>query len=203
MISTKSKAGPLVAPLTTKTLNMKRNIFFFALLFASLVGSAQTKWMTRSAYIRFYSATPMENIEAINNQVSSVVDLTTGNMAFQVPIKAFQFEKALMQEHFNENYMESDKIPNASFKGKLVGFDKLNLDKDGTHELIAEGTLNIHGVEQPVKHPVKITIKGGVAQFESNFLVAPEDHNIAIPSAVAKNIAKTIEVTVKAQYDKK
>lgn len=165
--------------------------------------SAQSKYMTRNAYVRFFSTTPVENIEAINNQTSSVFDATTGKIVFQVPIKGFQFEKALMQEHFNENYLESDKIPNATFNGEVKGMPALEEMKDKEVQVHLVGTLNIHGVDQPVDEVFTMTIVDGQLRLQGTFSVAPEDYKIAIPSAVSDKIAERIEVSVKAAYTQK
>jgi len=101
-----------------------------------------------------------------------------------------------MQEHFNENYMESDKFPTASFKGKIN--DNVDLTKDGTYKVTASGTLNIHGVEKPRDIEGSVTVKGGNVSLSSNFRVKLEDHKIERPSVVFQNIAETIDVKINA-----
>src|SRR5690606_40197205 len=100
--------------------------------------------MTRTGQIYFYGSTPLESIEAYNHAVAAALDLGSGELVFQVPIRSFIFEKALMQEHFNENYMESDRYPRAEFKGKLVDSPK-EYAKSGTYSVEAEGIMTIHG----------------------------------------------------------
>lgn len=108
---------------------MKRiAVILVGILFAGIL-LAQTRYMTKTGYIGFYSHTPVEDIKADNNQVASILDSQTGEMVFNVLIKSFVFEKALMQEHFNENYMESDKYPKASFKGKVSNLEKIDFSK--------------------------------------------------------------------------
>ncbi|MBI1316979.1 YceI family protein [bacterium] len=158
------------------------------------------KWQTRTAYVRFFSTTPVEDIEAVNNQVSSILDPLKGEFAFQVPIKGFVFEKALMQEHFNENYLESGKHPNASFTGKIVDFDPGKLTGTGKVKLVLRGKMTIHGQEKEMDIPVELTPKAGKGMIEAKFKVVPEDFGIKIPSAVRNKIAKDIEVSVKADY---
>lgn len=154
------------------------------------------KYMTRTGKITFFSATPLENIEAFNNESAAVVDGTTGDVAFQVPIKSFKFEKELMQEHFNENYMESDKYPKAEFKGKLAAPASVNYSKDGTYNVKVSGKLTIHGVTKDVAVPGTIVIKDGTATLNTKFMVKPGDYGIKIPAVVKGKIAEQIAVTV-------
>ena len=171
-------------------------IIFLSLL---LTANAQ-KYMTKNGYIGFYSHTPLEDVKADNNQVASVLDLSTGEIVFQVLIKSFQFEKTLMQEHFNENYLESDKFPRSTFSGKIVNFSSYDFTKNGNYDLTVEGDLTMHGVTKKVS--AKGTIETGEAGItaSSKFIVVPEDYKISIPSVVRNNIAKTIEVTVTMKY---
>lgn len=163
--------------------------------------SAQ-KLKTRSGQVRFFSETPIENIEAINNQVSSVINLENGQFAYLVPIKAFVFEKALMQEHFNENYMESGKYPNASFTGISKAFEGLDLSKNQTLEIELKGKMTIHGTEKEISTPVVLEVKDGKLLITSKFNVLASDYNIEIPAAKSDNINNNLEVTVKIGYDK-
>jgi len=158
------------------------------------------KYITRNGYIGFYSQTPLEDIKADNNQVASVLDISTGDIVFQVLIKSFRFDKALMQEHFNENYMESDKYPRSTFTGKIAGIDKIDLSVNGLKEVTVEGDLTIRDVTKKVTAKGTIGVDGGSLTAESKFIVSPEDYGIKIPSVVRNNIAKTIEVTVKMSY---
>lgn len=180
---------------------MKNVALCLALLFAGTL-SAQ-KMMTRNGFVKFYSDGAVEDIEAKNKQVSSIVNLSDGQFAFSVPIKGFVFEKALMQEHFNENYMESGEYPNGTFKGSLTGYESIDLTKDGTYDLTMEGTMNIHGTDRKISEPVKITVKGGKIELTSTFNLKPEDYGIKIPAAKKDNIASTLELTVKMNYEKK
>lgn len=182
---------------------MKNAIFVFTLLLASTFSAqAQEKYMTRDAYVRFYSSTPMEDIEGINDQASSVYVPSSGQVVFQVPIKAFSFEKALMEEHFNENYMESDKIPNATFKGSIIDLDFQTLNETAV-EVKLKGSLTIHGISQEVEEVFQMSLVKGQIRLEGTFMVAPKDYKINIPSAVANKIADSIEVTLKAAYTAK
>lgn len=161
------------------------------------------KYMTRTGRISFYSATPLENIEAFNNEVAAVFDSKSGEFAFQAPIKSFKFDRALMQEHFNENYMESDKYPRAEYKGKITDIANVNFAKDGNYKVSTTGKLTIHGVTKDVTLPASVTVKGAQATINSKFSVKPPDYNISIPKLVEGKIAKSIEVTVNSILDKK
>ena len=163
--------------------------------------NAQNKYFTRAGHVHFFSATPMENIEAHNYKATSVMDITSGDIEFSMLVMAFEFEKALMQEHFNENYMESGKFPKATFKGKITNLDKINFAKDGTYPAVATGKMTIHGVTKDVTTNGTITVKDGKINVNSVFNVAPADYNIAIPAVVKDNIAKEIKVTVDSAYE--
>src|SRR5512139_1023817 len=121
-------------------------IFFLGLI---LSASAQ-KYITKNGYIGFFSHTPVEDIKADNNQAASVLDIATGDVVFQVLIKSFHFEKALMEEHFNENYMDSEKFPRSVFKGKIAGFTPAAYSKPGKYDITVEGELTIRDVTQKV-----------------------------------------------------
>ena len=164
---------------------------------------AQDVFMTRHGQISFFSKTPLENIDAVNNEVSSALNLQTGEIGFAVLIRSFHFERALMEEHFNENYMESDNIPKASFKGKIDNPGAVIISKDGSYNVTAEGDLTIHGVTKKVSVPGTITVKGGQLELSSKFKIVPKDYNIKIPSLVADKIADAMNVSVDCKYEKK
>lgn len=176
---------------------MKKYIFALALMLAVAPAFAQ-KFMTRTARVSFFSATPMENIEAVNNEAACALDAKAGTLQFVVPIKSFKFEKALMQEHFNENYMESDKYPKAEFKGKIANISSVNFAKDGSYKVQAVGKMTIHGVTRDVNVPGVLNIKNGVPVAEGVFNVRCADYGIKIPSVVSGKIAQQIKVTVAA-----
>ena len=176
-----------------------------ALLFASLLlaglgalpeAQAQGKYMTRAGLISFFSATPIEDIEARNQQVAAVLDLGNGQLAFTLPVKGFVFKRTLMQEHFNENYLESDKFPKATFKGRFVGFDAASLATAGAHPVQVEGDLTLHGVTRHIQVPATLELKDGRLLAFAAFAVASADYNIDIPLLVRDNIAKTVSLRV-------
>ncbi len=157
---------------------------------------AQGAYFTKSGTITFFSKAPIENIEAVNNKVVSVLKPSTGQVEFSVLMKGFEFKKALMQEHFNDNYVESDKYPKAVFKGILENGYAIN---PGTNQVLQQrvtGTLSLHGVTRPLSAIAIITIKDGVISAATNFNLLLADYGISIPSVVAGNINKSIAVTV-------
>ncbi len=179
---------------------MKRILLTSALLVAAWGASAQ-RFLAKETYIRFFSSTPVEDIEATTNTAVAVWDKATGEVAFQVNIKSCTFEKGLMQEHFNENYLHSDKYPKATFKGKLTDASAVNWEKDGTYTGQLKGNMNIHGVDKVITVPVTVVIKDKTPSISSKFKVKCVDYNIEIPTLVLAKIAEEIEVTVKAKFD--
>lgn len=170
-----------------------KKLFLVAAISALVLPASAQKFMTRSGKVTFFSSTPIENIEAFNNEAAAAINSATGDVLFQVPIKSFKFEKQLMQEHFNESYMESDKFPKAEFKGKISGVD---LTKDGIYKTTVSGKMTIHGVTKDVQIPGTITVKAGELTLNAKFNVATADYKINIPSVAAGKVAKQIEVTV-------
>jgi polyisoprenoid-binding protein YceI len=160
--------------------------------------ASQDTYVCKNAKISLFSKAPLEDIDATSNTGTSVLNVTTGDMAFSVPIRSFTFEKSLMQEHFNENYMESDKYPNATFKGKIQ--EKLDVTKDGSYPVNAAGVFEVHGVKQTRTLKGTVTVSKGVVSLASTFIVACKDHNIEIPQLVFQKIAETIQIKVAASY---
>ena len=179
--------------------------YLLLLLLLGLVGTqrvhAQSKYMTKTGRVSFFSSSPIEDIEARNQQVAAVLDFGTGQLAFSLPVKGFVFKRTLMQEHFNENYMESDKFPKATFAGRFVGFDATALAAAGPHNVQVEGDLTLHGVTHHVQVPASVELKGGQLLALATFPVAPADYNIEIPLLVRNSIAKVISVSVALTCD--
>ena len=177
---------------------MQKFSFLFAAMMLTTLSLQAQKYFTREGKVSFFSDTPMEKIEAHNQQATAVVDLSNGNIEFAVLIKAFRFEKALMQEHFNENYMESTKYPKATFKGQVVDFAKIDLKKDGSVTLKVKGTLTIKDVTKNVETEGTFVVAKGALSAKSAFKIAVSDYNISIPKLVADKIAKTVDIKVDA-----
>ncbi|HBC79082.1 MAG TPA: YceI family protein [Bacteroidales bacterium] len=178
---------------------MKRLIFSIIILNLVFSVNAQ-KYMTKNGFISFYGHTPMEDIKADNNQVASVLDISTGDLVFQVLIKSFHFDRALMEEHFNENYLESDKFPKATFKGKITNLQSVNFAKNGTYDVTVDGDLTIRDATNKVSAKGSIEVISGGINANSKFNISPEDYKINIPGVVREKIAKNLEVTVTMKY---
>ena len=180
---------------------MKKVILSISLFFAAIAIYAQDKYFTKSGDIKFSSKAPVENIEAVNKSVICVFDSKTGAIQFAVLMKGFEFAKALMQDHFNENYVESDKFPKGEFKGQLENASSLNLTQDGTYPVNVSGQLTMHGVTKDVKADGKIVVEGGKVLASSDFAILLSDYDIKIPSLVENNISNAININVICALD--
>jgi polyisoprenoid-binding protein YceI len=181
---------------------MKNRIFFTlcSILFFS-VSQAQDKFYTKNAKIYFFSETPLEDIEAKNYSSVSVFDTKTGSLQFSLLIKGFEFRNEEMQEHFNEDYMESDKFPKSEFKGQVVNNAAVNYNKPGTYNVQVKGLLTIHGVTKEVQTNGTLKVDNDNVKANSVFNIALADYGIKIPKLVSDKIAKTIKITVDAKLD--
>lgn len=175
---------------------MKQFFCLAALFLLATSGLSAQKFFTRGGNISFFSATPIEKIEAVNDKATCVVDTESGQMEFAVLIKAFAFEKALMQEHFNENYLESGKFPKATFKGSVDNLKSINLAKDGDYPVTVKGNLTIHGVTNAVETTGTFSVKNGKLAAVSSFEVLTQDYDIEIPAIVRDKIAKSIRIDI-------
>jgi polyisoprenoid-binding protein YceI len=176
---------------------MKRNfVVLLCFLLSASVSFAQGKFYTKTGKISFYSKAPLEEIEGKNKTVTAVLDSKSGAMQFAVQMKGFEFQKQLMQQHFNENYVESDKYPNAEFKGSITNNKEINYSKDGTYTAKVKGKLTIHGVTKDVESTGTLKINGGKIDATSTFNVLTSDYNIKIPAIVKDKVSNTIKITV-------
>ncbi len=182
-----------------------KKIIIATLLLAIAGPSFAQKYMTRTAKVSFNATAPKspEKIEAVNNEVATIIDSKTGDIVFQMPIKSFKFERELMQQHFNENYMESDKFPKSEFKGKITNAADITFTKDGTYKATVTGTLTIHGVPQAVTVPGTITVKGNTITASAKFAVKLADYKITVASMVADKLAKEASITIDATLTQK
>lgn len=154
------------------------------------------KMMTRTGEIKFEASMPaFEEIAATNNTVSCILDEATGDFVALALVKAFKFKAPLMEEHFNENYMESSKFPKATFKGKIANFDAKKLSSKKT-EFDLEGDLTIHGVTKKIKTKLALVLNAGKITATSLILVKPQDYNIEIPSLVKDKIAENVKISI-------
>jgi hypothetical protein len=186
-----------------KTKVMKKTGFVLGIicLLVSGIVNAQDKFYTKNGKISLFSATNMENIDATNKNAVAVLDTKTGDLKFAVLLKGFEFKKALMQEHFNTDYVESDKFPKSEFKGQITNNSEINYTKDGTYTAKVKGQLTIHGETKDVETTGTITVKGGNLQANSVFNILLDDYRITVPRIVRDNISKTIKITVDCSLD--
>jgi hypothetical protein len=176
----------------------KRWILTFIFLVNVAMGYSQPVFKAVSGEASFFSEAPLENIEAHSKGVNSFLNTSTQEVAFIISIRGFRFAKSLMQEHFNEKYMESDKYPNATFKGKING--DVDLTKDGTYPVTSTGKLSIHGVEKEVTHSGTLVVSKKEITLTSEFNCAVKDYNISIPKLLFQNIADTVLVKINVTY---
>src|SRR5688500_8020075 len=175
---------------------MTRIFLLSACMLMAFIASAQSRYFSKTGKISFYSKAPMENIEAHNNKAVSVVDVSTGQIEFSVLLKGFEFEKARMQEHFNESYVESDKYPKSVFTGTIKNAGDIKLDKNGVYNVKVSGQLTLHGVTKPQNVDASFTVNNGQISATAEFTVTVADYNIKIPALVKDNIGKTVKIVV-------
>lgn len=180
---------------------MKKITLLFLLLNIIIMGNSQNLYKATSGEISFFSETSMENIDAVNKDIKALINTKNGDVAFIVANRGFKFEKPLMEEHFNENYMESDKYKASMFKGRIEG--NVDFTKDGVYPVKAKGTLNIHGVEKDREIEGELTIKDGKMKITSAFNIKLKEHKIKIPKLVVKNIAEVVKTTVNLNFELK
>lgn len=169
------------------------SFFIVCFLGFSLKSSAQKFWHTGTGIIDFYSKTPVEDIEAHSKVCGAIINTETGQMAFKVPIKSFRFPNALMEEHFNENYMESEKYPEATFTGKIEPL--IDFSKPGTYPVKAKGKFKVHGVEVEREFAGTLTVNADkTAELKCDFEVPLDSHKIERPQLVLVKIADKIAV---------
>jgi len=180
---------------------MKTLLFILASSLCCLSMNAQNIMISKNATISFFSTTPAEDIEGKSTMASSVIDTKTRNLIFKVNNTSFQFQKKLMQEHFNENYMESDKYPVSTFKGKIV--DNVDLSTDGTYNVTIDGSLDIHGVTKNYQTKATLVVSKGSISAKTTFKVKIADHQIKVPTIVFAKIAEAVDVRISATYQPK
>lgn len=177
---------------------MKKIIFFLALGMVLFNAGAQNRYFTKDAKINFNSSTPLEDIIAESNQATTFIDIEKNEVVFSVLTTSFKFRRALMEEHFNENYMESTKFPKAKFTGKIITPVDWNSEKKVLVDI--KGELTMHGAAKEVTIKAQITPGKGKIIATSELKVTPEDFKIAIPSAVRDKIAKEVTIKIDAVY---
>lgn len=183
---------------------MRNHMFLSTLLLALLTvaftasnACAQTgRYLTRYGLTTLFSATPVIDIEARNTKTAAVIDLNTGQVAVSLQMSEFQFERSLMQQHFNESYLETDQYPKAIFTGRLVDYQPGALQPGTKLTIIVKGELSMHGRLRPLTTPVWLEMKDGHLTGTTRFVIAPADYDIEIPTIVRDHIAKAVDVSI-------
>ncbi|MCB8995553.1 MAG: YceI family protein [Bacteroidales bacterium] len=176
-----------------------KNILILLFLALGLNLNAQ-KFIAKNGFAGFYSHTSMEDIKADNNQVNSILDTSNGEIVFLMLNKSFHFDRALMEEHFNENYMESEKFPKSTFKGRISNLSDVNFNKPGVYKVTVEGKMNMHGVEKDFTTEGTLEVQADGIVAKATFPIKPEDYGIAIPGIVRDKIASEMTVNVNVKY---
>lgn len=174
---------------------MKRKFLFVLIVAFLALQSAwgQERYKTSEGEVSFDASSPLEDIKAVNKEVNAILDIGSGEMAAVLLIKDFEFRRKLMQEHFNENYMHSDKYPKAIFSGKLANFDPTELSAQN-REYELSGNITIHGVKRPLSTQVKLRKSSDNIACDLNFVIETAAHDIKIPRVVFKKVAEEVNV---------
>lgn len=172
-------------------------LLLISFIFATTFFANAQLFVAKKSTVNFFSATPIENIQAECKDAKVLINVKTNEIAFLISNTSFQFENKLMQEHFNEKYIESEKYPMSTFKGRIN--EQIDLTQNGAYNVTVTGKLNIHGVEQDRTITGIITVKDGSIHVSSDFIVKVADHKIEIPKLVVKKVAE--EIAVKVEVD--
>lgn len=166
-------------------------------------GYAQEKFFTKTGKIEFDATAPNspEQVEAIHKNIVAVLDTKTGNFQFSVLMTGFEFQRALMQEHFNENYVESTKYPKAEFKGSIADNPSVTYTKDGVYNVTVKGNLTMHGVTKAVEVPGKLEVKSGKIIANATFNAILSEYQVNIPQLVADKVAKSAKIIVNCSLE--
>lgn len=178
---------------------MKRFLIATALIFV-FVSSKSQIYQTKTGRASFDAGTGLEDISATVKSVISGFDASSGKIQFKLTIKAFEFKSALMGEHFNENYMESEKYPDSKFIGVVTNMDKVNISKDGNYPVTVKGKLTIHGVEKEIEAKGNFNVIGKTIEASSEFIIILGEYKIEIPGVVKDKLSKTAKIKVNCNY---
>lgn len=185
---------------------MKKNLLLFTIAaIAFFNATAQSKYVTSTGQAVIFSHTPAEDISAKNNTVTGVINSSNGDIAISLPVQSFQFEKALMQEHFNSgNFMDSKQFPRITLKGKVTNLSSVDFTKNGKYEAAIAGDLTIRGTTKPITEKATIEVNNGKVSVNCKFLVKEiGSYGVGKPKGKMKNnVADDIDVTYTAIYEK-
>lgn len=185
---------------------MKKSVLLSAVaaLLISVAGYGQDseKLVSSKSHIKFFSSTPAEDIEANNTASVSTINKSTGEVVFSVPMQGFEFEKSLMQKHFNnDKFLDTQTHPKAKLKATISNLNNIDFSKDGTYDAVVEGELTIKGKTNPIIEKGTVTVEEGNVKVYSQFDLTLADYGIEfVKGKPASNIAKTVEVTVNSEY---
>ena len=179
-----------------------KNLFVILLTFISLTAFSQAKLTTTSGHIKFFSSTPAEDIEANNYKVISNLTTDKGDLVFSVPMQSFEFEKALMQKHYNSSkFLDTKKFPKSKFKGTITNMAEIDLNTDGSYEAHVTGSLTIHGVTKEIKENLQLKVNGGKVTGTTSFDIVLADYGVVFAKGKpSTNIAKTVKATVNLDF---
>lgn len=179
---------------------MNKLLILFMFVFVHAFSSAQNVYFTRTGHIYFISQTDVIDIDANNNQVASFFDIETGKLQFAVLVKSFEFSLATAKEHFNESYMESDKFPKATFKGKIIDIEEIDLKAPGIYQVDVTGDLSVRGITKTIEVPAEVQVANNTISAKSEFVLTIADFNIKVPKVVQHRVAKQVTVNVNMDY---
>jgi polyisoprenoid-binding protein YceI len=174
---------------------MKKNILLVFALISCILSVAQGNYKTTKGEIEFNASTPLEDIHAVNKVVNAILKTENGDFASVLLMKDFNFRRSLMQEHFNENFVESETYPKAQFTGKIKNFNLEELSSS-PKEYDVDGKMTIHGVTKEISTKATLSMQSGGIKMVSGFIVRPEEYNIEVPKLLFKKIAQEVEVDV-------
>jgi hypothetical protein len=186
-----------------KKVDMKRRIYLLGIISCLTIQLQAQKYITKEGVIDIFSQTSLFTIEARNQTVASILDIENGEVVASTLIRSFKFREALVEEHFNENYMQSDQYPKSYFKGKITNYTQVDFTKDGTYDITIEGDLTIHGQTRPLKTNGKLTIKSGKIRASTEFDVSLENYKIKIEEQYMDRIKDDIHLVVRFDYNTK
>lgn len=180
-----------------------KKLFVTILAVITVTSCFGQKYFTKSGKVNFDATSPSspERVEAMNRSAICVIDTKTGAIQFTMLMKGFEFERALMEEHFNENYVESNKFPKAEFKGKIKDNDDISYAKDGTYKAKVKGDITIHGETKEVEAEGKLVVLNGKISADAEFTVKLSDFKVSIPGLVADKVSKTARITVSCSLE--
>ena len=187
---------------------MKKSILSIAVaglvVFATAFTPNESKLVSKTGHISFFSHTSLEDITANNYKVVSTLDPSTGDVVYSVPMQSFEFEKAKMQQHYNSsNFLDTKKYPKAKLIAKITNLSDIDFGKDGTYNANVSGELDIHGVTKSISEQGSVTVQGNKITVDAKMEITLVDYEIAFDKGKpSTNIAKTIEIIIKSEYDK-